>query len=130
MTDDLGQKHRRGLYWVAGVGAILLAGIAIAAALHGKRENSTVGVQLLLNQAACSWATPGVGGVPKPAGVWFGPNVSPTVVDELRAFDAAAKSSATLGLRIAITGHGHAGVCTRFDESQARAFTAFRALYG
>jgi hypothetical protein len=130
VTDDLGRTHRRGLYWVAAIGAVLLAGIAIAAAIHGKRESPARGVQLLFNQAACSWGTPGRGGVPKPAGVWFGPGASSTVVDELRGFDATAKRYDGLGSRIAITGGGHAGVCTRFDESQARAFTAFRTLYG
>ncbi|HEX5448748.1 MAG TPA: hypothetical protein VFW85_01670 [Gaiellaceae bacterium] len=129
MTDDLGRGHRRGLYWVAAMGAALLAGIAIAAALHGKREDPARRVQLLLNQAACSSQTPGTNGVPKAAGVWWGRNVPAVTLEQLRAFDSLAKEAPSLGDRIAITGGGHAGVCTRFDELQARAFTAFRTLY-
>lgn len=129
MTDDLGRNHRRGLYWVAAIGAVLLAGIAIAAALHGKREDPTTGMQLLLNQAACSWQAPGTNGVPKTAGVWWGRGVPAVTIEQLRAFDSTAKEAPSLGNRIAITAAGHAGVCTRFDELQARAFTAFRTLY-
>lgn len=129
MTDDLGRSHRRGLYWIASIGAALLAAVAISAALHGKRENPMRSVQLLLNQAACSSQTPGANGVPKAAGVWWGPRTDPVVIDELRAFDSTAKEAPSLGDRIAITGGDHAGVCTRFDELQARAFTRFRTLY-
>lgn len=129
MTDDLGRSYRRGLYWVAAIGAVLLAGIAIAAALHGKREDRTRSVQLLLNQAACSWQTPGRNGVPKTVGVWWGRGVPAVTIEQLRAFDSTAKEAPSLGHRIAITAAGHAGVCTRFDELQARAFTAFQNLY-
>lgn len=129
MTDDLGRRHRRGLYWIAAIGAVLLAGIAISAAIHGKRESPLRSVQLLFNQAACSWGTPGTNGVPKTPGVWWGPRTPAVVIDELRAFDTTAKEAPSLGERIAITGGGHAGICTRFDELQARAFTRFRTLY-
>lgn len=130
MTDDFGRTHRRGLYWIAAIGAVVLAGIAIAAAIHGKRESPQRGVQLLLNEAACSWETPGTNGVPKKVGVWWGRSVPPTTVDELRAFSTTATEAPLLGNRIAITSTAHAGVCTSFDELQARAFTAFRTLYG
>ncbi|HKU59449.1 MAG TPA: hypothetical protein VJP39_07575, partial [Gaiellaceae bacterium] len=59
----------------------------------------------------------------------WGPRVPAVVVEELRAFDSTAQETPSLGDRIAITGEGHAGVCTRFDELQARAFTRFRTLY-
>ncbi|HEY2327432.1 MAG TPA: hypothetical protein VGH52_08110 [Gaiellaceae bacterium] len=129
MTDDLGRGYQRGLYRVAAAGAVVLIAFTAGALIHGRHENKGRGVQLLLNQAACSWETPGANGIPTPAGVWWGGNVPTATVEQLRAFDATATKAAALGARIAITGGVHAGVCTRFAAPQRRAFTAFRTLY-
>ena len=129
MSDDLGRFHQRSLYRLAALGAVLLVAVTVGAVIHGRHENKTRGVQLLLNQAACSWETPGTDGIPKASGAWWGRTVPAATVQQLRTFEWTAKEAPALGARVAITGGGHAGVCSQFGASQVRAFTAFQTLY-